>query len=293
MVGGLAITILCCVSAAAHCMLFRTLYRNRKWAPSAPPKVLPAPGTLKSFADVAAVTGKGKRLKGQADGLACAPSGDSPSAAALASKFGAKFGAKFQRRKVPNEAAAPIAALSPASASESMPSGSPGFSHGFSHGVPKSADSCMSPASHSASKSSPTPPTRGVGLTSGGWALLPGAKAGRNPVEMVMKLRFEPVPTLDGMTIEDIIRLKEDHAALKLKLESERSEVESLLRAVRQYEETAGKFLSSPSMRSVLSAASLTTTLTVGTQGWRARARVLRPIVRNPTAERASGCTCE
>jgi hypothetical protein len=111
---------------------------------------------------------------------------------------------------------------------------------------------------------------------------------------MVMKLRFEPVPTLDGMTIEDIIRLKEDHAALKLKLESERSEVESLLRAVRQYEETAGKFLSSPSMRSVLSAASLTTTLTVGTQGWRARcARVLRPIVRNPTAERASGCTCE
>ena len=129
----------------------------------------------------------------------------------------------------------------------------------------------MSPASHSASKSSPTPPARGVGLTSGGWALLPGAKAGRNPVEMVMKLRFEPVPTLDGMTIEDIIRLKEDHAALKLKLESERSEVESLLRAVRQYEETAGKFLSSPSMRSVHSAASLTTTLTVGTQGWRAR----------------------
>ena len=272
MVGGLAITILCCVSAAAHCMLLRTLYRNGKWAPSAkPPKVLPAPGTLKSFADVAAVTGKGKRLKGQADGLACAPSGDSPSAAALASKFGAKFGAKFKRRKVRNEAAAPIAALSPASASESMPSGSPGFSHGFSHGVPKSADSCMSPASHSASKSSPTPPARGVGLTSGGWALLPGAKAGRNPVEMVMKLRFEPVPTLDGMTIEDIIRLKEDHAALKLKLESERSEVESLLRAVRQYEETAGKFLSSPSMRSVLSAASLTTTLTVGTQGWRAR----------------------
>ena len=272
MVGGLAITILCCVSAAAHCMLFRTLYRNGKWAPSAkPPKVLPAPGTLKSFADVAAVTGKGKRLKGQADGLACAPSGDSPSTAALASKFGAKFGAKFKRRKVPNEAAAPIAALSPASASESMPSGSPGFSHGFSHGVPKSADSCMSPASHSASKSSPTPPARGVGLTSGGWALLPGAKAGRNPVEMVMKLRFEPVPTLDGMTIEDIIRLKEDHAALKLKLESERSEVESLLRAVRQYEATAGKFLSSPSMRSVLSAASLTTTLTVGTQGWRAR----------------------
>ena len=86
MVGGLAITILCCVSAAAHCMLFRTLYRNGKWAPSAkPPKVLPAPGTLKSFADVAAVTGKGKRLKGQADGLACAPSGDSPSTAALAS----------------------------------------------------------------------------------------------------------------------------------------------------------------------------------------------------------------
>ena len=268
MVGGLAITILCCVSAAAHCMLLRTLYRNGKWAPSAkPPKVLPAPGTLKSFADVAAVTGKGKRLKGQADGLACAPSGDSPSTAALASKFGAKFGAKFKRRKVPNEAAAPIAALSPASASESMPSGSPGFSHGF----PKSADSCMSPASHSASKSSPTPPARGVGLTSGGWALLPGAKAGRNPVEMVMKLRFEPVPTLDGMTIEEIIRLKEDHAALKLKLESERSEVESLLRAVRQYEATAGKFLSSPSMLSVLSSASLTTTLTVGTQGWRAR----------------------
>ena len=271
MVGGLAITILCCVSAAAHCMLLRTLYRNGKWAPSAkPPKVLPAPGTLKSFADVAAVTGKGKRLKGQADGLACAPSGDSPSAAALASKFGAKFGAKFKRRKVRNEAAAPIAALSPASASESKPSGSPGFSHGF----PKSADSCMSPASHSASKSSPTPPARGVGLTSGGWALLPGvrgAKAGRNPVEMVMKLRFEPVPTLDGMTIEEIIRLKEDHAALKLKLESERSEVESLLRAVRQYEATAGKFLSSPSMLSVLSSASLTTTLTVGTQGWRAR----------------------
>ena len=132
----------------------------------------------------------------------------------------------------------------------------------------------MSPASHTASKSSPTPPARGVGLTSGGWALLPGvrgAKAGRNPVEMVMKLRFEPVPTLDGMTIEEIIRLKEDHAALKLKLESERSEVESLLRAVRQYEATAGKFLSSPSMLSVLSSASLTTTLTVGTQGWRAR----------------------
>ena len=111
MVGGLAITILCCVSAAAHCMLLRTLYRNGKWAPSAkPPKVLPAPGTLKSFADVAAATGNGKRLKGQADGLACAPSGDSPSAA-QASKFGTKFGAKFKRRKVPNEAASPTAAL--------------------------------------------------------------------------------------------------------------------------------------------------------------------------------------
>ena len=276
--GGLAITILCCVSAAAHCMLLRTLYRNGKWAPSAkPPKVLPAPGTLKSFADVAAATGNGKRLKGQADGLACAPSGDSPSAA-QASKFGTKFGAKFKRRKVPNEAASPTAALSPASASESTPSGSPGrgvgFPHGFPHGFPKSAPTGMSPASHTASKSSPTPPARGVGLTSGGWALLPGvrgAKAGRNPVEMVMKLRFEPVPTLDGMTIEEIIRLKEDHAALKLKLESERSEVESLLRAVRQYEATAGKFLSSPSMLSVLSSASLTTTLTVGTQGWRAR----------------------